>query len=40
MPEEDPNKPPEVLIERSAFAATLTSEEINILALLMKQAWI
>lgn len=31
---------PDVIVERSSFAASLTSEEINILALLMKQAWI
>ena len=31
---------PDVLVDRSCFAANLTSEEINILALLMKQSWI
>lgn len=31
---------PDVIVERSSFAANLTSEEINILALLMKQAWV
>ena len=31
---------PDVLIEHSAFSCELTSEEINILALLMKQAWV
>ena len=31
---------PDVLVEQSSFAADLTSEEINILALLMKQSWI
>ena len=31
---------PDVRVERSAFASELTSEEINILALLMKQGWI
>ena len=30
---------PKVLVDRSSFTADLTSEEINILALLMKQAW-
>jgi hypothetical protein len=40
LPEDDEQESPKVLVERSAFAATLTSEEINILALLMKQAWI
>lgn len=31
---------PDVLVDRSCFAANLTSEEINILALLMKQSWV
>ena len=31
---------PDVIVERSSFAADLTPEEINILALLMKQAWV
>lgn len=31
---------PDVIVERSSFAADLTSEEINILALLMKQGWV
>ena len=31
---------PDVIVEKSFFAATLTPEEINILALLMKQAWV
>lgn len=31
---------PDVLVDRSSFAEELTSEEINILALLMKQAWV
>lgn len=31
---------PKVLVDRSAFAAELTAEEVNILALLMKQAWV
>ncbi len=31
---------PKVLVDRSSFAADLTSEEVNILALLMKQAWV
>lgn len=31
---------PDVRVERSAFASELTPEEINILALLMKQGWI
>ena len=34
---EDPNSEvPEVIVEKSSFAADLTAEEINILALLMK----
>ena len=31
---------PDVMVEKSAFAEELTSEEINILALLMKQGWV
>lgn len=31
---------PNVLVEKSAFAADLTSEEINILAVLMKIGWL
>ena len=31
---------PDVIVEKSAFADELTSEEINILALLMKQGWV
>ena len=31
---------PTVLVERSCFSAKLSSEEINILALIMKQAWV
>lgn len=31
---------PNVLVDRSSFAVELSSEEINILALLMKQAWV
>ena len=38
---EDPNSEiPEVIVEKSYFSATLTAEEINILALLMKQGWV
>ncbi|MDV3428266.1 MAG: hypothetical protein LIR50_14810 [Bacillota bacterium] len=40
LPEDGEQESPKVLVERSAFAATLTTEEVNILALLMKQAWI
>ena len=31
---------PNVLVDKSCFNATLTEEEINILALLMKQGWV
>ena len=31
---------PKVLVDRSAFGVNLSNEEINILALLMKQAWV
>ena len=31
---------PDVLVETSSFNVELTSEEINILALLMKSAWV
>jgi len=31
---------PDVYVEKSSFGCALTSEEINILALLMKQAWV
>ena len=38
---EDPNSAiPDVIVERSRFSAELTPEEINILALLMKQGWV
>lgn len=37
---EDNGAVPKVLIERSSFAAELTSEEINILAILMMCAWV
>lgn len=40
LPEDANVTVPDVIVERSAFAATLTSEEINILALLMKQGWV
>ena len=32
--------PPQVLVDKSRFNVELTSEEINILALLMKQGWV
>ena len=34
------DKPPKLVIENSKFAAVLTSEEINILAILMMVAWV
>lgn len=40
LPDDSENQIPEVIVERSSFSALLTSEEINILALLMKQAWV
>ena len=40
LPEDNGIQIPDVIVERSSFAANLTLEEINILALLMKQAWI
>lgn len=40
LPEDAGVTVPDVIVERSAFSATLTSEEINILALLMKQGWV
>ena len=40
LEEEDMGKAPLVLVEKSAFAAELNSEEINILAILMMCAWV
>ena len=40
LDEDDAGKPPLVVIEHSTFTADLTSEEINILALLMLCAWV
>lgn len=37
---DDNSEVSDVLVERSSFSATLSLEEINILALLMKQAWV
>lgn len=34
------NTTPKVIVDRSYFSVELTSEEINILALLMKQGWV
>lgn len=39
LPEDDA-QPPKVLIDRSYFNTELTSEEINILALLMMNSWL
>lgn len=40
LPEDAEVTIPNVIVDKSAFAATLTSEEVNILALLMKQGWV
>ena len=40
MPEDSLNATPRVMVEKSSFAAELTSEEINILAILMMCAWV
>ena len=40
LPEDADDEIPEVLIERSHFNAELTSEEINLLAILMLCAWL
>ena len=40
MPEDSFNATPRVMVEKSEFAAELTSEEINILAILMMTAWV
>ena len=40
MPEDSMNMVPRVIIEKSEFTAELTSEEINILAILMMCAWV
>ena len=40
LPEDADDEIPEVLIERSYFNAELTSEEINILAILMMCTWL
>ena len=36
----DSIEPPKVIVEKSTFGCELTSEEINILAILMKHAWL
>lgn len=40
MPEELEWTKPKVVVDNSSFAATLTTEEINILAILMMQNWV
>ena len=40
MPEDSMNAVPRLVVEKSSFAAELTSEEINILAILMMSAWV
>ena len=40
MPEDSMNTVPRLVVEKSSFAAELTSEEINILAILMMSAWV
>ena len=40
LEEEDLGKAPLVMVEKSTFEADLTSEEINILAILMMIAWV
>ena len=40
LPEDAEDFVPEVYVERSRFAANLTSEEINILAILMMEGWL
>ena len=40
LDEDDTGQPPLVVVENSSFSATLNSEEINILAILMMTAWL
>ena len=40
MPTDSMNATPRLMVEKSEFAAELTSEEINILAILMMTAWV
>ena len=37
---EDDSQVPDVIVDRSCFGVDLTPEEINIMALLMKQSWV
>ena len=40
IPDVSDSDAPKVLVDRSFFTANLSSEEINIIALLMKQSWV
>ena len=40
MPDNSADAIPQIVVEKSSFAAELTSEEINILAILMMCAWV
>jgi hypothetical protein len=40
LPQDGEMEAPNALVDRSSFKITLSSEEINILALLMKQGWV
>jgi len=40
LEEDDFGKAPLVVVEKSFFSSDLTSEEINILAILMMEAWV
>ena len=40
MPQDSFNQVPRVVVEKSNFSAELTSEEVNILAILMMCAWV
>ena len=40
MPKDSMNAVPRLMVEKSSFTAELTSEEINILAILMMGAWV
>lgn len=40
LPEPNESQVPNVIVDRSYFSSELSNEEINILALLMKQGWV
>lgn len=40
LEEVDPDAPPKLIVEKSSFGVELTSEEINILAILMMTGWL